>query len=265
MNSVLILKLVGAWLAILFTSYVSNAYGSNERSNTKVINYTNFTLYMDCSKKSAYMFEYKLSKDIANFKRKHSFFLDKNYSSCQQHSTNTYKNTFSDERYDRGHLVPANHMDNSELAIKESNYMTNITPQVANMNRGAWLLTEEITECYRDIADVQVIGGALWQERDTSNKKGAWMYLEPKYYFVKTHGIITPTHFWKVLIQGNKATAWIIPNSSEATKKMLDKYVVSKTTLTEQLQQAKITIKYNLDGLSFTNSSWHIPKGCDKS
>ena len=63
-------------------------------------------------------------------------------------------------------------MDNSELAIKESNYMTNITPQVANMNRGAWLLTEEITECYRDIADVQVIGGALWQELDTSNKKG---------------------------------------------------------------------------------------------
>ena len=131
--------------------------------------------------------------------------------------------------------------------------MTNITPQVANMNRGAWLLTEEITECYRDIADVQVIGGALWNDTNTNQ------------YFRSSHGIDTPSTFWKLLIQGKKAIAWIIPNAKEATKKMLDKYVVSKTTLTEQLQKAKITIKYNLEGLSFANSSWHIPKGCDKS
>ncbi|HIG39559.1 MAG TPA: hypothetical protein EYQ14_03340, partial [Gammaproteobacteria bacterium] len=41
------------------------------------------------------------------------------------------------QRYDRGHLVPANHLDYSKKAIKQSNYMTNILPQAANMNRGA--------------------------------------------------------------------------------------------------------------------------------
>jgi endonuclease G, mitochondrial len=144
-------------------------------------------------------------------------------------------------------------MDNAELAIKESNYMTNITPQVNNMNRGAWLLTEEITECYRDIADVAVIGGVLWNDKQTNQ------------YFRSSHGIDTPSDFWKLIIQGKKAIAWIIPNAKEANKKMLDKYVVTQATLTETLQQTKATIQNNLDGLSFSNSSWHIPKGCDKS
>ena len=43
--------------------------------------------------------------------------------------------------------------------------MTNILPQAANMNRGAWLLTEEITECYRDIDELLVIGGVICQHQ----------------------------------------------------------------------------------------------------
>jgi DNA/RNA endonuclease G (NUC1) len=39
--------------------------------------------------------------------------------------------------------------------------MTNILPQAANMNRGTWLLTEEIIECYRDIDELLVIGGVI--------------------------------------------------------------------------------------------------------
>jgi endonuclease G len=40
--------------------------------------------------------------------------------------------------------------------------MTNILPQAANMNRGAWLQTEEIVECYRDIDELLIIGGVIW-------------------------------------------------------------------------------------------------------
>ena len=32
--------------------------------------------------------------------------------------------------FDRGHLVMSNHMDDNKLAIKQSNYMTNVLPQV---------------------------------------------------------------------------------------------------------------------------------------
>jgi len=36
------------------------------------------------------------------------------------------------------------------------------TVQAANMNRGVWLLTEEITECYRDIDELLIVGGVIW-------------------------------------------------------------------------------------------------------
>ena len=62
--------------------------------------------------------------------------------SYQQLSAKTYKK--KGQRYDRGHLVLANHMDYSKLA---------------SMNRGAWLLTKEITKCYRDIDEPLIIGG----------------------------------------------------------------------------------------------------------
>jgi len=39
--------------------------------------------------------------------------------------------------------------------------MINILPQAASMNRGAWVLTEEKTECYRDIDELLIIGDVL--------------------------------------------------------------------------------------------------------
>ena len=102
-------------------------------------------------------FLYNAQHDTGNFKPLKSFHVDPNVSSsCQQLSAKTYKQ--KGQRYDRGHLVPANHLDYSKVTIRQSNFMTNILPQAANMNRGAWLLTEEITECYRDIDELLIIG-----------------------------------------------------------------------------------------------------------
>ena len=89
---------------------------------------------------------------------------------CQKITAKAYGRS-----YDRGHQVPANHMDYSAIAIKQTNYMTNILPQAANMNRGAWLQTEKIAECYRDIAELLVIGGVIWGNNEADD------------YFVKSH------------------------------------------------------------------------------
>ena len=43
---------------------------------------------------------------------------------CQQTDTDSYQR-YSDERFDRGHLVPANHADNSADAIRKSNFRYN--------------------------------------------------------------------------------------------------------------------------------------------
>ncbi|MDD2863959.1 MAG: DNA/RNA non-specific endonuclease, partial [Methylococcales bacterium] len=91
---------------------------------------------------------------------------------------------------DREHLVPANHLDYSANAIKATNNMTNILPQAANMNRGAWLQTEKIIECYRDIDELLVICGVIWGNNPADD------------YFVQSHGVKTPDAFWKVVMRG---------------------------------------------------------------
>ncbi|MBK8815669.1 MAG: DNA/RNA non-specific endonuclease [Methylococcaceae bacterium] len=122
------------------------------------LDYEGFTLWLDCGKRGAVKFRYNAQRDTGSFKRSSRFYLNPNVpSECQQTSTKGYGNG-----YDRGHLVPANHLDYSDSAITASNTMTNILPQASNMNRGAWELTEEIVECYRDIDELLVIGGVIW-------------------------------------------------------------------------------------------------------
>lgn len=118
------------------------------QSNTEItrsgnilkLNYPGFTVWLDCSKRGAIKFLYVAQRDSGNAKRYDKFFLDQNVpAECQQQTANAYG-----QGYDRGHQVPANHLDASDAAIKATNTMTNILPQAANMNRGAWLQTEEI-------------------------------------------------------------------------------------------------------------------------
>jgi endonuclease G len=214
------------------------------------LDYEGFTVWIDCEKRGAVKFQYNAQHDTGSFPRVEKFTLDPNVpSQCQQLTANAYGN-----KYDRGHLVPANHLDYSANAIKATNNMTNILPQAANMNRGAWLQTEEIIECYRDIDELLVIGGVIWGNNPVDD------------YFVQSHGVKTPDAFWKVIVRGTgqseQAIAWIVPNSQDATRKNLDKYLVSVADI-EKLTGEKIPVaQYAKDGKQST--SWVVPKGCNK-
>ncbi len=215
------------------------------------LDYEGFSVWLDCDRNGATKFHYTAGADSGSFKRTKSYRLDPNVPSrCQQSSTGSYKRPKGKTRYDRGHLVPANHLDGSMVAIKQSNFMTNILPQVANMNRGAWLLTEEIIECYRDLEPLDVWGGVIWGN-DASDD-----------FFTGSHGVETPDAFWKVIMRGNQGIAWIVPNSPDAKRARLDMYLVS------------IDAVEKISGLDFDmpvdqkmkplRSSWQIPAGCDK-
>jgi endonuclease G, mitochondrial len=212
------------------------------------IDYEGFTIWLDCRKKGAIKFRYNAQRDTGNNKRHSKFYIDpKIDKSCQQTSTSSYKRR---GKYDRGHLVPANHLDFSANAIKQSNYMINILPQRATMNRGAWLQTEEIVECYRDIDELLVIGGVIWG----NNKKDD--------YFVRSHGVRTPDAFWKVIIRDQRVIAWIIPNKGNATRKRLDEYIVSVAELEKRIGE-KIPVDAFLKEEK-PKHSWQIPYGCNK-
>ncbi|SJM90690.1 DNA/RNA endonuclease G, NUC1 [Crenothrix polyspora] len=215
------------------------------------LNYEGFTIWLDCSRHGAVKFQYNAQRDTGKAPRNDKFFLDPNVpKECQQKTAKAYGHN-----YDRGHQVPANHLDFSAAAIKASNTMTNILPQAANMNRGAWLLTEEIIECYRDIDELLVIGGVIWGKNPADD------------YFVQSHGVTTPDAFWKVVVRGvgqdEQAIAWIVPNTQEATKKNLDDYLVSVEEI-ERLTGEKLPVADYAKQDKLTQS-WMIPKGCNKS
>jgi endonuclease G, mitochondrial len=232
-----------AVIIISATSFSAHA------SEIKRIDYEGFTVWVDCDKRGAVKFQYNAQHDTGSFKRHKSFHIDPNVSSsCQQISAKTYKQ--KGQRYDRGHLVPANHLDYSKVAIRQSNFMTNILPQAANMNRGAWLLTEEITECYRDIDELLVIGGVLWGNNPNDD------------FFTESHGIETPDAFWKVIIRDDRAIAWIIPNSSDAKRNRLNDYIVTIQEL-ELVTGESIPVEDYLKHEK-PEYSWVIPRGCNK-
>ena len=218
--------------------------------NILKLDYPGFTVWLDCSQRGAIKFQYVAQHDNGNAKRYDKFFLDPNVpAECQQFSSQAYG-----MKYDRGHQVPANHLDASKDAIKATNTMTNILPQAANMNRGAWLQTEEIIECYRDIDELLVIGGVIWGNNLADD------------YFVQSHGVKTPDAYWKVVIRGTgqdeRVIAWIVPNTQEATRKHLDQYLVSVDEI-ERVTGEKIPVadyaKHDKLG-----QSWMIPVGCNK-
>jgi endonuclease G len=207
----------------------SSIYEPIDSSNIRSIFSHGFTLWLDCTKKAAYQFQYSLTTDNGNIARSSSFKLDPDNIDCQQTSTSSYR-VKGGSTYDRGHLVPANHMDNNASSIKQTNYMVNILPQLPNMNRGAWLQTEEIAECYRDINTVHVYGGSLWETGKTNN------------YFKTSHGIETPSSYWKIIIYQRQIIAWIVPNSQEAKRSKLDSYIVKPQKLLEALKQINVSV-----------------------
>lgn len=128
--------------------------------------------------------------------------------------------------------------------------MTNILPQSAAMNRGAWLQTEEIIECHRNLEPLQVFGGALWEH--------------PMPDSFPSHGLTEiPSHFWKVILREKRAIAWIIPNNTTAKRKKIDEYLVSVEEIERRTGVMIPTLSYLKE--SALEASWVTPIGCDKS
>lgn len=219
------------------------------------VDYPGFTLWLDCAERAAVLFHYTAEGDHGRLPREDRFTLDPEIpEGCQQTATRSYRipgHPGKDGPYDRGHLVPANHLDHSADGIRLSNRMTNILPQASGMNRGAWLRTEEIIECYRDIGPLEVWGGVLWGF-DNGND-----------HFIESHGVRTPDYFWKVVVSKRnpqRHIAWIVPNRSDG--RQLDGYLAPVADI-ETFSGVSLPLpseyKQNLPLVS-----WPLPADCDK-
>eukprot|EP00339_Tiarina_fusa_P025946 CAMPEP_0117014968 /NCGR_PEP_ID=MMETSP0472-20121206/12040_1 /TAXON_ID=693140 ORGANISM="Tiarina fusus, Strain LIS" /NCGR_SAMPLE_ID=MMETSP0472 /ASSEMBLY_ACC=CAM_ASM_000603 /LENGTH=589 /DNA_ID=CAMNT_0004718651 /DNA_START=32 /DNA_END=1801 /DNA_ORIENTATION=+ len=236
--------------------------------------YQAYELELECGASAGYAvrFTYELvGPDLGNQARPSSFYKDGAVpNNCQQLSRLGYShpNCGSTGRktnefcFDRGHLVMANHLDNDAVTIFESNMMTNILPQAAGFNQagGAWIHTENIIECSRDLGNIQkqvVFGGALFS--DSSND-----------YFLASHGIPTPETFWKVLIRyytdgTQEVLSWLLPNHYTSTDDKMSLYISRIAAIQALTGDAMPELPTSYTEIT-DEAAWdNALSGCDKS
>jgi endonuclease G len=117
--------------------------------------------------------------------------------------------------YDRGHLAPAADMKWSALAMSESFYMSNMSPQDPSFNRGIWKrLESQVRQWAMDNGSVYVATGGLLL--NGLNTIGSSSVSVPKYYY-------------KVVLDYQdsdyKAIGFLMPNA--ASKQNLQDFAVT--------------------------------------
>ena len=139
---------------------------------------------------------------------------------------------YSKSGYDRGHMAPAADMKWSEQAMRESFYMTNICPQLHNLNAGDWKDLEEMARSWaQQYGNIYIACGPI---------------VEAEYPTIgKTHTIAVPAAFYKVFLRqtnnGWTSIGFIMPN--KAGNRPLMTYML---TVDEVEEQTGLDFFYNL-------------------
>ncbi|MCF1489428.1 DNA/RNA non-specific endonuclease [Pseudomonas mosselii] len=224
-----------------------------------LLDHGRFRLWYDCQRGEPHRFAFTLWKDQGHLQRIDNFRIDRSLpEGCRgQFSAKAYS---TPKGYHRGHLAANNHFDDDRVAMDASNLMSNIVPQLASHNSRTWYQTELLTECYRDLHPVTVIGGVVFGHAGAALDNDA---------FVTSHGIATPEVFWKVLLteddQGKpQVIAWWIPHQAGLGTD-LDPYLRSVREIEALLGPGEAPIEVP-EALKDQRpvQTWPIPAGCDR-
>lgn len=124
---------------------------------------------------------------------------------------------YSHSGYTRGHMAPAGDMAFSKDAMQESFYMSNMTPQLRQLNNGIWReLEENVRDWAYDNDEIYVVSGPLFDG-------------EPRKFIGKSTKVAVPDAFFKAIldIEGSKqkSIGFIIPH--EKTDKHIRDFAVT--------------------------------------
>ncbi len=124
-------------------------------------------------------------------------------------------NDYHGNGYDMGHMAPAHAMAHNEIAMSESFYLSNISPQKASFNRGIWKALEGKVSYWSSFNDsIYVVTGPI---------------LDHPIETIGESKVSVPRAFYKTLLAFKKgeikAIAFIMPN--EKSDKSIYSYAVS--------------------------------------
>ncbi|WP_151194440.1 DNA/RNA non-specific endonuclease [Cysteiniphilum sp. JM-1] len=134
------------------------------------------------------------------------------------------------QSYDRGHQAPLGHFGNSpDSSWKETNYLSNITPQKSQLNQGPWQKLElKERELSKRGHVLYVLTGTLYES-----------YMPVLPFATISHQI--PSSYWKIILskKDNKTTeisAFIMPQTAQR----YDSFCSYEVSLDEVLSRTQL-------------------------
>lgn len=114
--------------------------------------------------------------------------------------------------YDRGHqCAAADSKGRGDAVIRESFYLSNMTPQSSRLNRNRWrLLEERVQRLARARGELWVITGPLFVDEDGDGIV--------EYYAIGRRQVAVPTHYYRIVVafrpgsEELEALAFLVPN-----------------------------------------------------
>lgn len=180
----------------------------------------NYSMLFDKTRKMALWVAYPLNSSYTgNIKRPKDWSFAPGISEADQIDVRT-KSYLYDQVYNRGHQLPNGDRNGNATAQNQTFFVTNQTPQAANMNGGIWRNLEDYVRKLSEDTGVDtlfVVTGPLFEgaAQYTPTKTGQSVQV-PSAYF-KAIATVTRTKDYKQVTFA-KTIAWIIPNTDDVAK-----------------------------------------------
>src|SRR5437870_703395 len=150
--------------------------------------------------------------DVVDANRVNAFRTDPRLPIDQNASCDDYAGS----GFDRGHMVPRSDMNRSQVAMVNTFFLTNPTPQRPNVNQGAWARLEDWVRAWAKSSGwVHVISGSVFDDDDDQQPDDpADAQLSQG-----SSGAAVPSHYYKVIIRETtagqvEAITLLIPNAA---------------------------------------------------
>jgi len=194
---------------VLTSSLLAQSY--YPKSKGEIVKHKYYTLSYNENHEQANWVYYHITPQFINgkVKRRNKFKSDA--------KVKTKSATLSDYKasgYDRGHLCPAAAMKLNATSMQESFYMSNMSPQKPQFNRGVWKKLEAQVRKWTIIEkDLYVVSGPVFKDNMGTIGKNK---------------VTIPGYYYKVIFDASKPCkmiAFILPNTG--SKEGLSRFVVS--------------------------------------
>ncbi|MBK8969703.1 MAG: DNA/RNA non-specific endonuclease [Lewinellaceae bacterium] len=218
-----------------------------ESATGAIVRHTYYTLSYSEDHEQAEWVAYELTRERLNknwVERGSSFRPDPDV-----RTESATPNDYRGSGYDRGHLVPAADMAFNDLAMNETFFMSNMSPQVRGFNGGVW---RELEECTRDWArqfeKLYVVTGPILSRRALGQIGFSKVTVPPGYFKV----LLAPDQ--------HRAIAFVLPNEISTNPLMeyattIDK--VEELTGIDFFPQLLSGLDEELEG-SLDKSAWQV-------